>query len=123
MREIALKPTNQAIAIAALMVILLLIFRILSKPETCWNSTVILILAFCLLNAIAGVFVTNIWVYLLTSIAMLILLLFASFTLSPVISEMSYEKYGSNAAINLAPILYYPVFLVIMGIVRLFISK
>ncbi len=123
MKEILLKPINQALAISALMVLLLLVFRILSKPETAWNSTVLLILLFCLCNAVAGVFVNDIWVYLLKSIGLLILLFIISYSLSPLISGMTYEKYGSSATIYLAPIIYYPVFLLLMGVVRLFIYR
>jgi hypothetical protein len=62
-------------------------------------------------------------VYLLKSIGLLILLFIISYSLSPLISGMTYEKYGSSATIYLAPIIYYPVFLLLMGVVRLFIYR
>jgi len=111
-------PFYQGILIIALMLVFLIVFRILRKPITAWNAAVLLLLLFCLINTITGIFVLNIGFYMLKSIGILVVLFACVFILSPLLSGINLAEYGESAMLFLAPIIYYPVLIVIMLLVR-----
>lgn len=119
LKQFLFSPFIQGSAALTLTIFSLIIFRILHKPIAGWNSAALMLLLYCALNAIIGISVTGVWIYLLKSIGILILLYILAFALSSAITGMSYGDYGENAMIFVAPVLYYPVFLAIMGIIRL----
>lgn len=118
MKTCLLNPFWQATITAVLMILVLFFFRVISEKVWGWNAAALALLFFCTVNAVAGVFVPGIWIYLLKSVLLFIGLVFLAFFLSPLITGLSYNDYGDNAMIFVAPFLYYPVLLVIMGVVR-----
>ncbi len=123
MRAYLIEPLWQALAMTGLMIVGLFVFRILGSPIWAWNGTAFVILLYCFVNAVIGVFVPFIGLYLLKSVGLLIALTIAAFALSTLISGMNYEQFGENAMVFAAPFLYYPVLLLIMGILRLFVKR
>jgi hypothetical protein len=118
-KQIIISPLYQGAFIVLLTIIGLFIYRILGKPVAGWNTAALLLLLFCTLNAIAGIFVPAIGFYLLKSIGMFLLLFMLAFLFSSMISGMGYQEYGDNAMIFVAPVMYYPIMLAIMGVARI----
>jgi len=118
MKPYLLNPFWQAAVTVAVMILALVAFRLANAKVWGWNAAALALLLFCTVNAVAGIFVPGIWIYLLKSVLLFIGLVFLAFFLSPLITGLSYNDYGDNAMIFVAPFLYYPVLLVIMGVVR-----
>jgi hypothetical protein len=111
-------PLYQGILVIVLMIFILIFFRILRKPIAGWNASVLLLLLFCLINSITGIFISNIGVYILESIGIFVFLFASVFVLSSLLSGIKLAEYGESAMLFLAPIIYYPVLMVIMLLVR-----
>ena len=121
-KQFILNPVYQGALILMLMIPLQLICRIAGKPVAGWNIGAVLILLFCLINAAAGITVTAILFYLLKSAGVLILLFIVTPFISYIITGLSLDEFGADAMVFLAPVIYYPVFLAVMGITRFFIK-
>lgn len=119
-KELLINPLLQGLIAAALMLLVLLSFRIAGKPIAGWNSTVFVILLFCLINAVFGVMVQGVWMYLLKSLGVFFALMLLAVIFASVISGKSYEDFGENAMIFVAPLIIYPKLILIMAILRLF---
>ncbi len=114
-----LTPLYQALTVSALMGLALLWFRVKGAPRAGWNAAALLILLFCVWNTIAGIWATSIWHYLAISAGLFVLLYLATLWLASTLSGMNLDEFGPDAMIFLAPILYYPCLLLIMGVIRL----
>jgi len=101
------------------MALILLVFRLKGAPRAGWNAAALLILLFCIWNAVAGIWATGIWLYLAQSVALFVLLYPVAVGLASTLSGMSLDEFGAEAMIFVAPVLYYPFLLIIMGVVRL----
>lgn len=111
-------PFYQGILIIALMLVFLIVFRILRKPIAAWNTSVLLLLLFCLINTITGIFVLNIGFYMLKSVGILVALFVCVFVFSSILSGIKLAEYGESAMLFLVPIIYYPLLIVIMLLIR-----
>jgi hypothetical protein len=121
-KNLILNPVYQGALILVLMIPLQLICRIAGEPVTGWNIGAVLILIFCLINAAAGITVTAILFYLLKSAGVLFLLLIVTPFISYIVTGLSLDEFGADAMVFLAPFIYYPVFIAVMGVVRFFIK-
>ena len=119
MPSLLLAPTAQALTVSALMVVALLWFRRRGTPRAGWNTAALLLLFFCMWNAVAGIWAAHIWGYLAASIGLFVLLYPATLWLASTLSGMSLDEFGPDAMVFLAPILYYPCLLLVMGLIRL----
>ena len=119
MQALLLDPLAQALTVSALMVVALLWFRRRGTPRAGWNATALLLLFFCVWNAIAGIWAINLWRYLAISAGLFVLLYTATLWLSARLSGMSLDEFGPDAMVFLAPLLYYPGLLLVMGLLRL----
>ncbi|MFO8022234.1 MAG: hypothetical protein R6U65_07195 [Perlabentimonas sp.] len=122
MRELLFNPLYQGLFTVAFMLLLLLIFRVTGKPIAGWNSTVLIVILYCLVNAGVGISVSDIWVYTLKSLGVFLLLMFFAVFFAGLITRMSYEEFGDNAMIFVAPVIIYPVTVLLGAIIRLFKS-
>lgn len=116
-------PLNQAGLAVGLMLAGLAIGRLMANPEMGWNLTALAILLFCLFNSVAGLFVPGILVYLAQSVALLAALTLAAILLSAALSGLSLSELGPGAMVFLAPVLYYPPLVAVMGLLRLFLPR
>ena len=112
------EPIYQALTVSALMVMALLWFRRRGMPRAGWNAAALLLLCFCVWNAVAGIWAAHIWGYLAASIGLFVLLYPATLWLSATLSGMSLDEFGPEAMVFLAPLLYYPGLLLVMGVIR-----
>ncbi len=118
MQALLLAPLAQALTLSALMVMALLWFRRREMPRAGWNAAALLLLCFCVWNAIAGIWAAHIWGYLAASIGLFVLLYPATLWLASTLSGMSLDEFGPDAMVFLAPLLYYPGLLLVMGVIR-----
>jgi hypothetical protein len=121
-KQLMLNPVWQGALVLALMVPLQLICRVAGKPVLGWNIGALLILLFCLINAAVGISVDGILFYLLKSAGILLLLLLITPPVSYLLTGLSLEEFGADAMVFLAPVIYYPVFLAVMGLSRFFLK-
>jgi hypothetical protein len=119
MQSLLLAPTAQALTVSALMVVALLWFRHRDAPRAGWNTTALPLLLFCVWNAVAGIWAIRIWGYLAASIGLFALLYPVTLWLAARLSGMSLDEFGPDAMVFLAPLLYYPGLLLVMGLLRL----
>ncbi len=123
MPSLLLAPTAQALTVSALMVVALLWFRHRGTPRAGWNAAALLLLFFCVWNAVAGIWAASLWRYLAASALLFMLLTPATLWLASTLSGMSLDEFGPDAMIFLAPVLYYPGLLLVIAAIRWYIFR
>ncbi len=121
-RSIANAPFLQGAVALALILVALVACRIARAPRLGWNLAALIVLAWCLANAVLGVFAPRIWPYVWQSLGAFAALFVAALALAGPVSGMEYAEFGPDAMIFLAPLAYYPVLLALMGAARFVVA-
>lgn len=103
-----------------LLIISMIINRFAGKAGNEWLFGALILLLFELANPIIGIFAERWWRYTLFSLICFVLLIAGIMIFGHIISKISLEEY--DAAMVYLVVMYYPIALVLCGIIRLIVD-
>ena len=93
--------------------------RIWGKKGNEWNIAALGTFFFIVVNNIIGLFREAWWKYTGFSLISIFIALLFLMLLARIISSQTLSEFGNRAMVFLAPVLYYPVIVLVAGIIKL----